>query len=106
MRKYLKPLLKKIENNGGATFKKGQPIAYKSGYQVGITGVEAATIEEVIKAIKRFESCGVWFSEGIWYIDKSIRVSTKKEAVQKGKDYNQQSILKWNDMSLVWISEN
>ena len=106
MKKYLKPLLKKISNNDGATFKNGQPITYKSGYQVGIYGIETTTIEETIKAIKSLGDCGIWFSNGIWYIDKSKRISTKKEAIEVGKKFNQQSILKWNDMSLIWISGN
>lgn len=95
--------LRKIEDNGGLTLKAGRPIAYKSGWQVATEGVECATMQEAMKAIKAYEgNCGIWFSDGIWYIDKSRRISTKKEAVKLGRECNQISILKWADMSLVY----
>ena len=53
--------------------------------------------------IKEYKgNCGVWFSEGIYYIDKSYRVSTKREAMQIGRECNQISILKWANMSLAY----
>lgn len=95
--------LKKLNNNDGLTLKNGKIITYKTGYQVATEGVELSSMQEAMQAIKRFGgNCGVWLSEGIWYIDKSRRISTKREALEIGRACNQQSILKWADMSLVW----
>ena len=55
---------------------------------------------EIIKAYGG--NCGIWFSNGIYYIDKSHRVNTKKLALQIGRECNQISILKWANMSLAY----
>jgi hypothetical protein len=47
-------------------------------------------------------NCGVWFSEGIYYIDKSHRVNTKREAMAIGKECNQISVLNWRTMGLAY----
>lgn len=95
--------LKKIKNNGGLTLKNGKIITYKSGWQVATEGIETTDIYKAMKAIKAYNgNCGIWFSEGIWYIDKSKRISTKKEALAIGKMCNQISILKWSNMSLAY----
>ncbi len=95
--------IKKLTENDGLTLKKGQKIPSKSGYQVATEGIEAHTAREAIEAIKSYGGdCGIWFSEGIYYIDKSHRVSTKREALEIGRAHNQISILKWSNMSLVY----
>lgn len=95
--------LRKLQNNDGLTLKAGKMICYKSGYQVATEGIETRSIEEAMKAIKSYKgSCGVWFSDGIYYIDKSHRVSTKHEALEIGRACNQISILRWKDMALVY----
>lgn len=95
--------LRKIENNGGLTLKNGKPICYKSGWQVATEGVETANINEVISLIKAYGgNCGLWLSDGIWYIDKSKRVNTKREAMEIGRACNQISVLKWSNMSLAY----
>ena len=95
--------LKKLGNNDGLTLKNGKPVTYKTGWQVATEGVELRSATDAMKAIKAYGgNCGVWFSEGVYYIDKSRRVSTKKEALTIGRACNQQSILKWSNMSLVW----
>ncbi len=95
--------IKKLSNNDGLTLKNGNKINYKTGYQVATEGVELRSAEEVMKAIKTYKgNCGIWFSDGVYYVDKSQRISTKKDAVALGKACNQQSILKWSDMSLIW----
>lgn len=94
--------LRKIENNGGLTLKGGVPIVYKSGWQVATEGMETTDMAEAMKMIKAYGgNCGIWFSDGIWYIDKSKRVNTKKEALRIGRICNQISILRWRDMGLV-----
>ena len=95
--------LQKLSENDGLTLKNGKKISYKSGYQVATEGVECRTPREAINAVKNFSgNCGVWFSNGIYYIDKSHRISTKTEALRVGRENKQISILKWKDMSLVY----
>lgn len=95
--------IRKLANNDGLTLKNGKAITYKSGYQVATEGKECKTPLEAMKAIKQYNgTCGVWYSDGVYYIDKSKRVSTKREALDIGRKCNQISILKWSDMSLVY----
>jgi len=93
-----------LQEDGGFTLKNGKKIVYKTGYQVATEGKETTDKRTAMNIIKEFSgNCGVWFSKGIYYIDKSHRVSTKKEALRIGKECNQLSILKWTDTSLIWV---
>lgn len=93
----------KLTENDGMTLKNGNKIVYKSGWQVATEGVECKTAREAINAVKAYNgNCGVWYSEGIYYVDKSKRVSTKREAMEIGRACNQISILKWANMSLAY----
>lgn len=93
----------KLANNDGLTLKGGKCITYKTGYQVATEGIECRTAREAINAVKTYSgNCGVWFSEGIYYIDKSHRVNTKREALEVGRECNQISVLRWRDMGLVY----
>lgn len=93
----------KLSENDGMTLKNGNKITYKSGWQVATEGVECKTAREAINAVKAYNgNCGVWYSEGIYYVDKSKRVSTKHEAMEIGRACNQISILKWANMSLAY----
>ena len=95
--------LQALKNNDGLTLKNNTPIIYKSGWQVADYGVECRTIEEAEAAIQSMKgSCGVWFSEGIYYVDHSMRINTKKEAMRIGRENNQISILKWSTMTLAY----
>lgn len=95
--------LKRLQNNDGLTLKNGKPIAYKSGYQVATEGIETTDMREAMNAIKAYDgTCGVWFSDGTYYIDKSHREATKTNALKVGRNHNQISILKWADMSLIY----
>ena len=95
--------MRKLSNNDGLTLKNGRIVSYKSGYQVADYGMEATTPEAAMQAVKLYEgSCGIWYSEGIYYIDHSFRVSTKKEALRIGREHKQISILKWSTMELVY----
>ena len=95
----------KLPNNGGITLKKGVAIVYKTGYQVATEGIECKTAREAINAVKAYGgNCGVWYSEGIYYVDKSHRVSTKREALAIGRKCNQISVLRWSDMGLVYCA--
>lgn len=93
----------KLTENDGMTLKNGNKITYKSGWQVATEGVECKTAREAINAVKAYNgNCGVWYSEGIYYVDKSKRVSTKREAMEIGRACNQISVLKWANMSLAY----
>ena len=95
--------LRKIKNNGGLTLKNGKIINYKSGWQVATEGIETTDIREAMNAIKAYNgNCGIWFSGGVWYIDKSHRVNTKREAMEIGRACKQISVLRWRDMGLVY----
>jgi hypothetical protein len=95
--------IKGLKNNDGLTLKRGKRTSYKTGYQVATEGVETTDAREAINAVKAYKGdCGVWFSDGVYYIDKSHREATKKSALAVGRACKQISILKWSDMSLVY----
>ena len=95
--------IRKLTNNDGLTLKKGKIITYKSGWQVATEGIETRDAREAINAVKDYKGdCGIWYSEGIYYIDKSKRVSTKREALEIGRTCNQISILCWRTMGLAY----
>ena len=93
----------KLTENDGLTLKNGKAITYKSGWQVATEGVEVKTAREAINAVKAFGgNCGVWYSNNTYFIDKSHRVNTKREAMQIGKACNQISVLCWRNMGLAY----
>ena len=95
--------MRKLINNDGLTLKDGKIITYKTGWQVATEGVECHTPEEAMQAVKNYGgSCGIWLSDGIYYIDKSKRVNTKHEALKIGRECNQISILNWRTMGLAY----
>ena len=95
--------IRNLANNDGITLKSGKVIEYKTGWQVAIYGVEVKTAREAIEAVKAYGgNCGVWFADGIYYIDKSFRVDTKKEALRIGREHNQISIFGWSRKNLAY----
>lgn len=98
--------LENMKNNDGLTMKAYKAIEYKSGYQVATEGKETTSAEEAIEFINEYKgNCGIWKSEGVYYIDKSIRVSEKNVALALGKACQQLSILKWSNKSLIWCQK-
>ena len=95
--------IKKLTNNDGLTLKQGKKITYKTGWQVATEGIETTDPREAINAVKAYGgNCGIWFADGIWFIDRSIRVNTKAEALKIGRDHNQISVLNWRTMGLAY----
>lgn len=101
--------VRNIKNNEGLTLRNGKIVEYKTGWQVGITDIEVKTAEEVSRILHseagRKGNIGIWLSEGIYYIDISRRISTKREALKVGKSMNQQSIYGWRPRKagqLIW----
>lgn len=95
--------LRKIENNGGLTLKNGKIINYKSGWQVATEGKETKDMATAMKMIKEYGgNCGVWLCDGVWFIDKSHRVSTKKQALEIGRVHNQIIVFGWAKQNLAY----
>lgn len=101
--------IRNIEENQGLTLRNGKIVEYKTGWQVGIMGIECKTPEEVSevlhKGIGRQGNIGIWYSGGIYYIDISKRITTKQDALKVGRVMNQQSIYGWAPRKagqLVW----
>ena len=93
----------KLRENDGLTLKAGKPITYKTGWQVATEGMECHTPREAINAVKMYNgNCGIWFAGGIYYIDKSHRVNTKREAMEIGRACKQISVLGWRKMNLAY----
>ena len=98
--------LRKLTNNDGLTLKNGRVITYKTGYQVATEGYETKSQEEAMRMIRQYKGdCGIWFADGVYYIDKSKRVNTKREALRIGRECNQISVLEWRTMGLVYCAE-
>ena len=95
--------IRKLTENDGLTLKKGNRITYKTGWQVATEGIETTDPREAINAVKAYNGdCGIWFSGGVYYIDKSDRVNTKHEAMEVGRACNQISVLNWRTMGLAY----
>ena len=101
--------IRNIVEDGGLTLRNGKIVEYKTGWQVGITGVTCNTPEEVSallhSGLGRKGNVGIWLHDGIYYIDVSKRITTKKDALTIGKLMNQQSIYGWAPRKagqLVW----
>jgi hypothetical protein len=101
--------IRNIQEDEGLTLRNGKIVEYKTGWQVGITGVTCRTPEEASallhSGLGRKGNIGIWLSDGIYYIDVSKRITTKKDALQVGKVMNQQSIFGWRPRKngqLVW----
>ena len=95
--------IRKLAENDGLTLRNGCIITYKTGWQVADYGVEARTAEEAIKAVKLYGgNCGVWSADGIYYVDHSFRISTKREALEVGRKFSQISIFGWKTQKLAY----
>ena len=101
--------IRNLADNEGLTLRNGKIVEYKTGWQVGIQGIECHTPEEVSillhKGMGRKGNIGIWLSDGIYYVDISKRITTKQNALKVGKLMNQQSIYGWRPRKagqLVW----
>ena len=97
--------IRKLTNGDGLTLKNGKVINYKSGWQVADYGMETSDAREAINEVKRLNgNCGVWFENGIYYIDHSFRVDTKKQAMEIGRKFNQISVFGWRNKKLAYCA--
>lgn len=92
-----------LRDGDGLTLRAGRKISYKTGWQVADVGFETSSASEAArKIVEMGGNCGVWYSNGIYYIDHSFWVKTKRDALRIGREHKQISILKWSNMSLVY----
>ena len=95
--------IRKLTNGDGLTLKAGKIINYKTGWQVADYGIETTDAQVAINEVRRLDgNCGVWFENGVYYIDHSFRVNTKHEALTIGKAHNQISVFCWRNKSLAY----
>lgn len=95
--------IRKLRDGDGLTLKNGAPITYKTGYQVATEGIETRSATEASKAVRAYHgNCGLWYSDGIYYVDKSHREPTKKKALEVGREHHQISIFGWAKSELVY----
>lgn len=96
-------LMSILADNGGFTAKNFELVSYKTGWQVATEGFETTSIVEAVNYVRKLGgTCGVWYSNGIYYIDKCRRVDTKKEALSIGRDHQQISIYGWQRGALAY----
>lgn len=105
--------IKSIKRNGGATINKyGERVSMKSGYQVSKRDLHIIPVDELDKLIikeamklleSRGEYLGVWIDNGNAYIDISVRIATKREAMTRGRELNQLSVLRWSDCECLAV---
>lgn len=55
-----------------------------------------------VRTIRKLKN-GIWLENGIYYVDCSERVSTKKEAMRLGTEKAQISIYGWSKNTLVYL---
>ena len=113
MKKITLATIKSIKRNGGATINKyGERVSMKSGYQVSkqdlyiipVDELDKLVIKEAMKLLlKRGDYLGVWIDDGKAYIDISVRIATKKEAMKRGRELNQLSVLRWADCECLTV---
>ena len=104
--------LKNILANKGATIdKNGNPVNYPRGYQVSVCDMliikardlRKKTLKALLATIGADACLGIWIDKGFVYIDQSIMVRTKKQAIKLGKQYNQISIWNWKQEEAVYL---
>lgn len=112
----IKTIIREIkENNGGTYNKELKSINATSGYMVSLLGYErkCKTIEEIEKAItenmeiiRGLDSAylGAWIDEGITFIDISVLVENKEDALELGKINNQLAIYDIKNNESIYLS--
>lgn len=98
--------IRKLMDGDGLTLKRGRVIRYKTGWQVADYGIETTSTQKAIEAVRMFGGdCGVWFENGIYYVDHSFRVTEKWRAMLIAEETNQISIYGWKTGKCAYVKE-
>lgn len=112
----IKTIIREIkENNGGTYNKEYKTINAKKGFMVSLQGYEkkCKTEQEIERAImenmeiiKGLDNAylGAWIDEGITYIDISVLVENKGDAMELGKINNQLAIYDIENNESIYLS--
>lgn len=103
-------ILKDIINNGGGNLKDWNQVNYTSGYMVAIKKGAIIKVND-IKAIINFidsvnGSCGLWVNAGYMYIDISINIESKKEAIAIAIKKNELAIFDCKELKDITIESS
>lgn len=112
-----KNLVKKALVNGGLTINKnGVVVNYKRGYQVSVRDcykLRVKNVDKIVEAIEKVMNfiqnspktyfCGLWIDEGYIYIDISVRILDRLDAVIIGDRLNQKSIFDWSNCECIYL---
>ena len=111
-------IIEYIKNNGGITLtKKGEQAELKKGFMVSLFGTEYKTenkremIDKVKEYLEKIENnndglfVGVWLDSGSYYVDFSINIIDKVEALEFGKKHKQKSIYNINNDSYLYLED-
>lgn len=112
--------VKRWLKTGGATIdtKTKKAINYKDGYEISFKGSEEKfyelnldkdeDIQKVVDAIQlrlekqNVDAVGLWVNNGVVYLDNSEHfIGSEEEALKKGDERGQESILRWKDMKFL-----
>lgn len=110
-----KTLLKILKNGGATLNKKGKAVKFKNGYQVSKKDCYTLSIDNIndilksinglLATIQNDEFCGVWVDSGKCYIDISIKIDNKMQAINEGKKLNQISIFDWSVKDCIYLKK-
>ena len=72
-----------MPEGGGATLRKGEPVQYAAGYQVGLRGKKTRNIEIALDTVLKWGgNAGLWRHHGFWFVDESVHIDTLSEAME------------------------
>lgn len=106
-------MIRKSLANGGLTFNNLKD-SVKTGFMVSQQNTEKVVPINSIKqlkrdiqnyvdthALKQNQYFGLWYNDGKCYIDISSRISTKKQAIDLGKQENQLAIFDNKNLKVI-----
>ena len=111
-------IIEYVKNNGGITLTdKGEKAELTKGFMVSLFGTEYKTenkremIEKVNEYLEKIKDnskglfVGVWLEDGTYYVDFSINIIDKIEALEFGKKHKQKSIYNINEDSYLYLED-
>lgn len=111
-------IIEYIKNNGGITLTdKGEQAKLEKGFMVSLFGTEYKTenkremIEKVNEYLEKIKDnkeglfVGVWLEDRTYYVDLSINIIDKVEALEFGKKHKQISVYNIKEDSYLYIND-